>query len=769
MKKNTIRTTNLLLTAILLFSTSLLLLSPIGLTSSETPGLAPPLEEAPDYGHKKYYTVIHTNALPPPTGILNPWNPAWAATAAGWRYTGAVEPLLASLTNNDTMIPFLAISQEMEIISETPFEMTVTLKLREGAKWHDGTEFTSRDVLCYWTMWWLSTKAYDVDQTSGELVKITAPDDYTVIFELRTPNPGWKASYGSQIMYSPYSVWGSYMDQTLEEAGITDWRVLDLWTRISPGDKTAELDALREEVVAIRLTPQQWIGTGWCYIAGSDQTKNWYNRNPDWWGVEQGLYEKPAWDGLVQITSVASADVSRALLLDGVVAYGSWGPEMEAIWRNSAELQERFIRAYHGTQFENHGVVLNYYQWPLNILEVRQAIAYGFNRTTYSLIMGYHDVVKDSDPLGIAPHQWVYVYSGYDDTYYNNLIRYNYDPGKSKQILESIGCVMATDGYYTLDGKTLELKIGHHGGWTLDAFTNLAQEMEIVGIKAVLTQYPWGEWWPGVKSCKDPQASIDLPWNVWNLWAMGYGNPAGGIHGLAVEKAFPALVFPNATVHGGLPQTFTLPEWVSPGGITANITESIQICQQTMDPELAKEHFRIVAYYWNKYILIIPAGNGGIPLFANNETIHGWDKNEFWNVEFAMPLSFDSAGVMHKMRLTPVESLAIVEVGGGTTTPSAGEYRLQYEYEEDVTITATAVEGYEFDHWEQSPLTLDEWTNIGTDNPVVITMDFDYKVRPVFTLIETPPPPPPYELYAAIAIAVIAAIAGWGYAMSKSK
>jgi tungstate transport system substrate-binding protein len=79
---------------------------------------------------------------------------------------------------------------------------------------------------------------------------------------------------------------------------------------------------------------------------------------------------------------------------------------------------------------------------------------------------------------------------------------------------------------------------------------------------------------------------------------------------------------------------------------------------------------------------------------------------------------------------TPTTELVTIQaVQNGTTTPPPGT--LAYLYGANVTLAATASNGYKFDHWQIG-------TTTSTENPVTITITTDLTVTPVFTFLSNP-------------------------------
>ena len=70
----------------------------------------------------------------------------------------------------------------------SPDGKTVTFKLRQGVKWHDGKPFTSADVQ-YSIMEVLKPKHPRGQSNFGPVTAVETPDPYTAVFKLATPYP----------------------------------------------------------------------------------------------------------------------------------------------------------------------------------------------------------------------------------------------------------------------------------------------------------------------------------------------------------------------------------------------------------------------------------------------------------------------------------------------------------------------------------------------------------------------------------------------------
>lgn len=81
------------------------------------------------------------------------------------------------------LVPQLATSWTV-----SPDGQTITFKLREGVKWHDGTPLTSADV--QFTFMEILTKLHSRGKSTFQnLVAVETPDAHTVVFRLKAPAP----------------------------------------------------------------------------------------------------------------------------------------------------------------------------------------------------------------------------------------------------------------------------------------------------------------------------------------------------------------------------------------------------------------------------------------------------------------------------------------------------------------------------------------------------------------------------------------------------
>jgi peptide/nickel transport system substrate-binding protein len=112
--------------------------------------------------------------------------PSEPSVAQTWADTTMFNHLFHYADLNFTPGYELATSHEL-----TPDAMRLTFKLRSGVKWHSGRPFVADDVM--WTYQFFATpeshSAYA--NFAAGVDKMEAPDDHTVVFSFKSPNPAF--------------------------------------------------------------------------------------------------------------------------------------------------------------------------------------------------------------------------------------------------------------------------------------------------------------------------------------------------------------------------------------------------------------------------------------------------------------------------------------------------------------------------------------------------------------------------------------------------
>lgn len=222
-------------------------------------------------------TIVIAQTGPAPAEGLNNW-----VSTSYYDLTvfGVVFDALTKRENLDTLEVVPALATSWEVADD---DMTWTVHLRQGVKWHDGVDFTAADVKFTYT----AAMADELASNQGAFVKsiigspdnIEIVDDYTLIFHLPAPY----AFFASSLISEGTTGW-MLPKHVLENVPYDQWRSHTFNTGVG----------------SYEANGQTWygpIGTGPYWYAGYDPITftNALTRNDDYWNAQTlrdaGLFE----------------------------------------------------------------------------------------------------------------------------------------------------------------------------------------------------------------------------------------------------------------------------------------------------------------------------------------------------------------------------------------------------------------------------------------------------------------------------------------------
>lgn len=300
---------------------------------------------------------------------------------------------------------------------------TYTFHLARGVRWHDGEEFTAEDVKF--------TIEAIMDPENGsenapnyeDVEEISVVDPYTVSFRLSAPNAAF-LDYMAMAVLPEHLLSGEDMQESdffRSPVGTGPYRLKD-W---DPGQ-------------AITLT-----------------------RNEDYFQGAPGID--------VIIFKIVTDDNARAL-------------QMESGELDLALLTPRDARSFAGRDgyvcydmqtSDYRGILFNFRNdyWTAN-RDIIPAVCYAIDRKS----------IVDAVLLG----QGIPAYGPLQRNIYNNeaVEHYDYDPQKSKDLLEAAGCTMGSEGFYVRNGETIGfvISVGAGDQVRIDIAQAAAQQLREVGI-----------------------------------------------------------------------------------------------------------------------------------------------------------------------------------------------------------------------------------------------------------------------------------------------
>lgn len=334
----------------------------------------------------------------------------------------------------------------------------LSITLRSGVTWSDGTRFTAQDVL-----FTLNLLAQHTDMNGiGYDGKASAPDDAHLVVTFSHPS----FVEGPEILGRLYVV----PEHT--------------WKSVAAPDK--------DPVAAP-------VGTG-PYLLGDFKAQAYtLKANPHYWGGEPAVKQ-------IRFLSLSGNQAGQEALKVGQVDWQT-GPVPDV---------KDFSKDYPGYQAITtpvNQIVLDACadtalgcSGPQTDPAVRRAVYYALNRTqinalafentSSSISPGFALLDRDSAVLShrlqerVAPMQP--------------------DAARARQLLESAGYVKGADGIYAKNGRRLTLTVKTVAGWTdyITAVDTMSQQLKQAGIGLETEQLSWNEW-SDQRSKGDYQLIID--------------------------------------------------------------------------------------------------------------------------------------------------------------------------------------------------------------------------------------------------------------------
>ena len=414
-----------------------------------------------------------------PTGnqLLNPEN--WNVYNQGTQFNnqremglkGIYEALFYTNLNTGELIPWQG---ESYTYNDTLDE--ITLKLRDGVTWCDGTQMTSDDVK-FTLETLLRDDANPINPyaaTFREFLKeVEVVDPLTSIIKLNKPGPRWfkdqlALGHENHIVMMPKHIW----EPALEAAG---------------GDTTKITDYDLEKGLP--------CGTGPYKIVSSSPQQMIADRRETWWGTETGFKERmPAPERLILIP-VASDEAMSQLHIANQIDHGN---PLQPGTFVAAQAQNPAIRSWsaQGPVWGapdgcGYNLLFNNMKAPWNDVNVRLGINYAINRQQVSDI-GYeganYPIVLPFSAY-MAP-TWT---PGRVQELLDKYDRGTPSPDKVVEHMTAAGYAKNADGKWAKDGAVLTVPI-YGPSFFQPSFPIVNQNLIDAGFESTIEVDPGGDW-----------------------------------------------------------------------------------------------------------------------------------------------------------------------------------------------------------------------------------------------------------------------------------
>lgn len=405
--------------------------------------------------------------------------------------TGEIQPWLAeSFTPND--------------------EQTVwTLGLREGAEWSDGEAFNADDVV-FTVELWLGDETQSLSGAANMqqwVESVEKVDDYTVVFNLKKPNPRFQLDYfsvriGSDPYILPEHVWNDKDPFTFKD-----------------------------------FDPEQsWpLGTGPYTITSASETEFVWDRNDDWWGAKTGVFKLPEplrliWvvTGNDQIRSTLAVDNELDSIMD--VTRGAF----EAMQAQNPNIVSWFSNVpYVWLDPCPRRISLNHTIAPWDDPDMRRMLNMVMDRQEI-IDIAYEGVTIPSRTFFVEYGGMFPYIDAIEDAGYANSSTSDLEGAAA--ILEEKGYSKNADGLYEKDGEVLGLEVQASEGFiekrrVTNNFVDQLQRFGIDGSASIVAGSTWGENrdFGNFEATTDWEAcgSINEPWATMNRYSTNWWTPIG--------------------------------------------------------------------------------------------------------------------------------------------------------------------------------------------------------------------------------------------------
>jgi peptide/nickel transport system substrate-binding protein len=461
-KARILRLTLMLLLVTALPSLSVIAQSDEDMTYNEAPILAelveagelPPVaERLPD----EPFVLEPLDAIGTYGGTLNvyatdnsPWNELTESPERG--------PLPLRMENDGTIIPDILRDYE-----QAEDNTSITLYLRPGMKWSDGSAFTSADFMFLW---------HDIRQNDQidypawtmrhwDIADVQAPDEHTVIYEFTRPTPRavldllhwrggeWSLYQPSEYLKQWHIDYNPEADELAQEEGFDTWFEAFNWH--------------------IGFVPQNDINKPTTHpwrMVRFDSTVRVYERNPYFHQVDSAGNQLPYVDRVV--SQIVDSETYNLEVISGQadVAYLNTTIDNFTLYKQNEQAGNYVVNTVPGTSVSDLTFRFNFnsedpekrdlYRTP----QFRQALSLAIDREEINdlILLGLGEPRQYTVPSGTSYLQpeWETAFA-------------DFDPERANQMLDDLGLTERNaDGIRLLaDGEPLQIVVSYaEGAWS---------------------------------------------------------------------------------------------------------------------------------------------------------------------------------------------------------------------------------------------------------------------------------------------------------------
>lgn len=356
---------------------------------------------------------------------------------------------------------------------------SITFHLQPNATWQDGTPFTSKDVLTS-----MLVAGGDFNSVWAAITSVAAPDAHTVVVNLQP----WAVTKNVlQELFEFYTVpdsqYGSLVPAGFEKDILTYWKIYDTLhpttASLAAASNSAAGKAMTKvDTALIKYNPPTLLGNGAYKLVSATVSGVLYEKWTGWWDA------KAITAPWIEVYPMQLAEQFGSLETGRIdFQYDTQFTDPEVSELDSSHYGH-YIFIPSAVQVESLAPHLADY--PLNMLQVRQALEYVINREQLVQLDMGGKLVQD------PPQQYPDGINDFEANQYMTkaqfatLNPYNYDPAKAASLLESVGFKKKGGTWYTPKGGAFSLTISEpsaNSQFDTDGVV-IAKQLSNFGIKA---------------------------------------------------------------------------------------------------------------------------------------------------------------------------------------------------------------------------------------------------------------------------------------------
>ena len=379
------------------------------------------------------------NIQPPPAFNGNPYDTA----GLDW----SVQPLMFDYLAEFS--PFPEKTFKPALLEDYTLEGTVlTMKLKEGLVWSDGSPLTADDVMTNYlvnvgksTVW---TYAESIEKIDELTVQITYVNESPLLLNI---------AFALPIM-SPASEYGEFAEKYKDIAD--NMRELNPTTGAYKytEEGSTRLAEVNNELLAYKPDPTTVICSGPYILTNATTSEVMFVKN------ENYRLDVPV-EKVRGLRAGSSESFATSILeKQYTVENGGLSPDM------SLQVDKRYqdtMRKVFVPELSQIGYAFNYSKYPVNVPEVRKAISMATDRETLVSIAEPGSFLSDTHNSGLMPTLIdSYTEPGFIDT----LPDYGYNPEGAEAMLESIGWTRDNQGkWLDENGESVKIEVATINSW----------------------------------------------------------------------------------------------------------------------------------------------------------------------------------------------------------------------------------------------------------------------------------------------------------------